>query len=147
MLVVLHSQTKSVGFVDTWRGYFCHVLIVIWRIDMSKILLIDKDEHFLELARLSLEELLEAEILTVPTDTEALNILKKGLSFNLIISDYQKEVLSHLVSKNSTIPFFYFTDEQRIEIPFTPTMFIGIFRKNQFKELCDSVIHLLKKKE
>lgn len=114
---------------------------------MKRILLIDRDEHFLELARLSLEERLGVEILTTPTAMEAISMLKKEISLNLVISDYQEETLFFLVSKKSTIPFLYFTDEHRIEIPFTPTMFLGVFRRSQFKELCESVVHLLKRKK
>lgn len=114
---------------------------------MKRILLIDRDEHFLELARLGLEERLGLEIVTLPSAEEAINLLKKEICFDLVISDYQEEALLYLVSKKSSIPFFYFTDEQRIEIPFTPTMFLGVFRRSQFKELCESVVHLLRKKE
>lgn len=112
---------------------------------MGRILLVDSDEHFLELARLSLEEKLGVEIVIASTAEEAVSILKKGIAFHLVISDYQKDVLNFLISRNSSIPFFYFTDEKRIEIPFTPTMFLGVFRKNQFEQLCKSVELVLKK--
>ena len=114
---------------------------------MKRILLIDMDEHFLELARLGLEERLGLEIVTLVSAEEAINLLKKEISFDLVISDYQEETLLFLVSEKSVVPFFYFTDEHRIEIPFTPTMFVGVFRRRQFKELCESVIHLMKRKE
>ncbi len=113
---------------------------------MGKILLVDSDEHFLELARLSLEEKTGEEVIVAKTAEEAIGILKKGNVFSLAISDYQPEVLSFLISSNSSTPFFYFTDEERIEIPFTPTMFLGVFRRKQFIEMCNSIIHLLRKK-
>lgn len=86
------------------------------------------------------------EVLTVPTALEAISILKKETSLNLVISDYQEKILFFLVSKNLQFLFFYFTDEHGIEIPFIPSMLLGVLGRSQFKELCESVIHLLKRK-
>lgn len=114
---------------------------------MTKILLIDGDLQFSELARLSLEEQIGAEVIIATTENEAISIIKKEAPISLIISDYQEGVLAFLISDKSTVPFFYLTDEKRIEIPFTPTMFVGVFRRSQFKQLCESAIHLLKRRK
>lgn len=110
---------------------------------MGKILLVNQDEDLLELVRLGLEDKTGEEVLIVKSAREAIGILNREYDFSLVVCDNQKEVLNFLISQNSSVPFFYFTDDTSLEIPFTSTMFIGIWRKSQFPKMCDSATTIL----
>lgn len=110
---------------------------------MGKILLVNQDENLLELMRISLEEVTREEVLIASTPTYAIALIQKH-PFRLIISDNQSSILFHLIVQDSTMPFLFFTDDFSIEIPFTSKMFIGVWRTNQFEDLCSSIAHLLK---
>ena len=110
---------------------------------MGKILLVNQDENMLEFTRITLEEMTAEEVLVATTSSQAIALLMKH-SFRLVISDNQNGVLLHLIAHSSEIPFLFFTDDKALIIPFTPKMFIGIWRINQFKDMCSSIVHLLK---
>ena len=112
---------------------------------MGKILLVNRDEDLLELARLGLEDKTGEDILIARTAREAIGILNRAYDFSLVVCDNQSEVLNFLISQKSRVPFLYFTDDIALEIPFTPTIFIGIWRKNQFCEMCNSIESILHK--
>lgn len=110
---------------------------------MGKILLVNQDKNILDLMRIILEEETAEEVLIAITTPEAISLLKKH-HFRLVISDNGNDILLYLISNNSNISFLFFTDDSRLEIPFTSNMFIGIWRSNQFKDMCRSIVHLLK---
>lgn len=119
---------------------------------MKRILLVDNDENFVDIARISLEEKTGAEVIMASGGNEAIHLLSKGNRFDLIISEYDMpqgsglDILKHEISRKSSIPFFFFTNTIRIEIPYSPLGFIGVFGKNQFVQLCASISHIFNKK-
>ena len=112
---------------------------------MGKILLVNQDKDLLELARLGLEEKTSEEVIVARTAIEAIGILNKAYDFSLVICDNESEVLNFLISQKSTVPFFYFTDDISLKVPYTSYMFIGVWRKIQFLEMCDSVTSILRR--
>lgn len=112
---------------------------------MGKILYIDSAENTSELFRLGLEERTGMEVIVASSAREAIRILKKEYSILLIISDHQSECLAFIREKGLGIPFFYFTDEEKLMIPFSPINLISVWRRNQFEELCNSIIAILHK--
>lgn len=118
---------------------------------MKRILLVDNDENFVDIARISLEEKTGAEVIIASGGNEAIHLLSKGNRFDLIISEYDMpqgtglDLLKHQLSRNSSIPFFFFTHAIRIEIPYSSQGFVGVFGKNQFVQLCTSTNHILNK--
>lgn len=118
---------------------------------MRRILLVDSDSNFLELARLGLEENVGAEVVCATGVTEAVYQLNRGNKFDLIISEYiltdgtGLDLLRFQISQSSSIPFLFFTHASRLEIPYTSTGFIGVFGKNEFDQLCSSVKLILGK--
>ena len=112
---------------------------------MGKILLVNQDQDLLERVRLGLEDKTGEEILIVRTAREAIGILNKEYEFCMVIRDNQSEVLNFLISQNSTISFLYFPDDINLELPFT-SIFLGIWRKNKFSEMCESIGSILRKR-
>lgn len=119
---------------------------------MKRILLVDSDDNFVDIARLSLEENTGAEVIRASGGNEAIHLLSKGNQFDLIISEYIMplgtglDLLKHQIYQSSSIPFFFFTHATRIEIPYSPKGFIGVFGKNQFEQLCTSINHIFSKR-
>lgn len=118
---------------------------------MGRILMVDSDSNFLELVRIGLEENIGAEVICSASVREAVYQLSKGISFDLIISEYiltegaGLDLLRFQISQSSSIPFFFFTHASRLEIPYNSTGFIGVFGKNEFDQLCSSVKLILAK--
>lgn len=119
---------------------------------MVKILLVSSDKDFIELARLSFEEKFGCDVICTLSANGAIGELKKVADFKVIISEYilqsgtGVDILKYKMSENLLMPFFLFTDETRLELPYCPDSFVGVFKKDQFEKLCNSVELILRKK-
>lgn len=118
---------------------------------MGRILLVSSDEDFLELVRLSFEERFGCEVICSPNDKDGIRQLQRRADFDVIVSEYNIlpnngfELLRFRTSSNMLIPFFIFTDATKMEILYSPNSFVGVFRKNQFTQLSDSIEYILRK--
>jgi CheY-like chemotaxis protein len=116
---------------------------------MGRLLLLSNDNDFLELMRLSFEEKFGCEVICSSSGKDGIRQLQRRVDFDVIVSDYNYdslELLRFKIASNIIIPYFFFTDERKIEAIYSPKSFVGIFRKNQFELLCGSIEYILRKK-
>jgi DNA-binding NtrC family response regulator len=119
---------------------------------MGRLLLVSADKNFIELARLSFEESFGCEVVCSSNAKSAIRELTRRTDFNVIVSEYNLQggsgidILKYKMSQNLLMPFFLFTDETSLDLPYCPNSFVGIFKTNQFEKLCESIELILRKK-
>ncbi|MBY0517508.1 MAG: response regulator [Bacteriovoracaceae bacterium] len=112
-----------------------------------RVLVVDDHEDFRDMVSHFLKGL-KIKIVQCASGNEAIEELKNGVQFDLIISDYQMpegdglEVLKFLASNKIQSKFILFTSYEGLQLPVQYDHFLGIISKYEFSKLSSLIIDI-----
>lgn len=114
---------------------------------MFRILLVDDDESLRQLLahRLSLD--LSSVVDEASSGNEAINLIKQGTKYSLIISDYNMPdgngaILQNFLVENDIQSFFFFySSEIKIDTNPSHKNFLGVIEKPHIQKLFEKLVH------
>lgn len=105
-----------------------------------RVLLIEDDEDLRFIALTNLEKL-QLEITVAYSGNQAIQLLEKGLTVDLIISDYSMPdgdgvtLLEYVAKRKSDLPFVFYSSHLKLDIPVQYKNFLGAVYKFDFDHL------------
>src|SRR3989338_4181702 len=112
---------------------------------MITILHVDDDHSIREIVSGYLSEQLHAKVTTAVAGNSAIQLLKGGRRFDIIVSDYKMadgsgvDLLKYVIDNNLTSFFVIFSSELAPELPKKSGKFLGIVEKLDLEKLARTI--------
>lgn len=113
---------------------------------MFRVLLVDDDESLRQLLVYRLKQDFGFVVDEASSGLNAIDLIKRGAKYSLIISDYNMPdgngsvLQNYLVDNNIKSFFFFYTSETRVEINPFHKSFLGLIEKPQFQKLLEKLV-------